>query len=123
MLNSNNKILFHNLVSKENLEELYSKSCVQIVPQKENTSKGSLPSKLPNLLASGCKVLVITDPKSEIENLFFAENLDLVVNSWNIDLLVRNLHNLINKDIDKQHQKKIAKNIFTIDKMILKIFR
>ena len=69
-------------MNKENLEELYSKSSVQIIPQKENTSKGSLPSKFPNLLASGCKVLVITDPESEIEELFINNNLDLVVTNW-----------------------------------------
>ena len=122
-INSNEKIIFHNLVDKENLEELYSKSSVQIIPQKENTSKGSLPSKLPNLLAAGCKVLVITDAKSEIEQLFLKNNLDLVVTSWDKDLLINKLQFLINKEIDIEHQKEIAKNIFTIDKMILKVFR
>ena len=58
---------------------MYYNSSVQIIPQKENTSKGSLPSKLPNLLASGCKVLVITDPKSEIEELFKSNNLDFTL--------------------------------------------
>ena len=121
-LNNNEKIIFHNLVDKDNLEELYQKSSVQIIPQKENTSKGSLPSKLPNLLASGCKVLVITDAKSEIETLFLNNNLDLVVTSWNNDLLIEKLKVLIDKTIDIEHQKRIAKNMFTIDKMIHKIF-
>ena len=68
--NKNPLIKFFNLVPKENLEELYRRSDIQIIPQLPNTSKGSLPSKLPNLLAFGCKVLVITDERSEIDLLF-----------------------------------------------------
>jgi len=122
-LNENGKIIFHSLVNKENLEELYSKSDVQIIPQKENTSKGSLPSKLPNLLASGCKVLVITDVNSEIEKLFIKNKLDLIVTNWDVDFLVERLVFLINKQIDAEHQKAVAKKIFTIDEMILKLLR
>ena len=122
-INKNINIHFHNLVDRENLEELYKRSTVQIIPQKENTSKGSLPSKLPNLLASGCKVLVITDPKSELEQLFIKYNLDLVVTSWDIDLLIDNLRRLINKQTDFEHQKIFAKKMFTIDEMISKVFR
>jgi colanic acid biosynthesis glycosyl transferase WcaI len=122
-LNKNDRILFHSLVNKENLEELYSKSSIQIIPQRENTSKGSLPSKLPNLLASGCKVLVITDAKSEIEAFFINNNLDLVVTNWNNEVLLDRLNFLIQKQIDVQHQKAVAKKKFTMDEMILKIFR
>ncbi|AQS94212.1 hypothetical protein BXQ17_09120 [Polaribacter sp. BM10] len=122
-LNNNQSIHFHNLVKKENLEELYAKSSIQIIPQKENTSKGSLPSKLPNLLASGCKVLVITDPDSEIENLFAEHNLNLAVNNWDNNFLIEKLNFLINEDINIGHQKTIAESLFTIDKMILKVFR
>ena len=122
-LNKSKKILFHNLVNIENLEELYRKSTIQIIPQKENTSKGSLPSKMPNLLASGCKVFVITDANSEIEKLFIKNNLTLVVTNWDTDILVEKLVFLINKQIDQQHQKAIAKKIFTLDEMILKVLR
>ncbi|MFK8059284.1 MAG: glycosyltransferase [Polaribacter sp.] len=121
--NNNNKILFHSLVKLENLTELYTKSSVQIIPQKENTSKGSLPSKLPNLLASGCKTLIITDPNSEIEKLFKSYHLDLIARGWNNDLLIEKLQYLLNNQIDVQNQKVVAKKIFTIDKMILKVFR
>jgi len=122
-LNKNNRILFHNLVDKENLEELYSKSSVQIIPQKENTSKGSLPSKLPNLLASGCKVLVITDANSEIDFFFTNNNLESVATNWNNDALVGKLKFLIQKKIDVEHQKSVAKKNFIMNEMILKIFR
>jgi colanic acid biosynthesis glycosyl transferase WcaI len=122
-INTNSKIHFHGLVEKEHLEELYHKSDVQIIPQKEGTSKGSLPSKLPNLLASECKLLLITDPDSELQKLFQINNLDFVVTSWNTKELINSLKTLIDKPIDFNHQKSVAKNFFTIDKMILKLLR
>jgi hypothetical protein len=122
-LNKNNRILFHNLVDEDNLEELYSKSFVQIIPQKENTSKGSLPSKLPNLLASGCKVLVITDANSDIDFFFINNDLDALATSWNNEVLIEKLIFLIHKQVDVAHQKAVAKKNFTMDEMILKILR
>ena len=89
--NRNQRIKFHDLVPIENLEELYKKSDVQILPQKANTSKGSLPSKLPNLLISGCKILVITDKNSEIEKLFKSQNLNGVINSWKHIIILKEL--------------------------------
>lgn len=122
-LNKNKSIIFHSLVEIDNLEELYSKSDVQVIPQKENTSKGSLPSKLPNILVSGCKVLLITDANSEIEKFFMSNNLDTVVTSWDRDVLTEKLSLLIHKEIDAEQQKLVAKKNFTIDEMILKILR
>ncbi|WP_296634961.1 glycosyltransferase family 4 protein [Polaribacter sp.] len=120
-INTNSDIHFHKLVDKECLEELYDRSDVQMIPQKEGTSKGSLPSKLPNLLASQCKVLLITDPNSELEKFFTDNNLDFVTNNWDATLLIQCLKKLLNKDVDFDRQNKIAKNFFTIDKMIQKV--
>ncbi|WP_439128211.1 glycosyltransferase family 4 protein [Polaribacter sp.] len=122
-LNKNKNIFFHPLVDKKNLKELYNKSSVQVIPQKENTSKGSLPSKLPNLLVCGTKILVITDSNCEIEELFKKNNLNLIATNWNISYLIQKLKLLLNKKIDEQHQKSVALNLFTIDKIIHKIFR
>jgi glycosyltransferase involved in cell wall biosynthesis len=122
-INANLKIHFHGLVEKEHLEELYHKSDVQIIPQKEGTSKGSLPSKLPNLLASNCKIFLITDDNSELEIFFKKNNLDFVGTSWNIKELINSLQILIDKPVDFNNQKLVAKNFFTIDKMILKLLR
>lgn len=122
-LNNNSKIHFHKLVKKENLEELYQKSDIQIIPQKEGTSSGSLPSKLPNILASDCKVLLITDPNSELYELFKNNKLETVVTSWDTDKLIKSIENLIDKNVDFNHQKSIAKNLFTLDEMILKVLR
>jgi colanic acid biosynthesis glycosyl transferase WcaI len=122
-INSNSNILFHDLVKRENLQELYQLSDVQIIPQKEGTSQGSLPSKLPNLLASDCKVFLITDPDSELQKLFKTHNLDFVVTNWDVKELVKSLEVLIEKNVDFNNQKSIAKKIFTIDKMIQKVLR
>ncbi|AOW17489.1 hypothetical protein LPB03_08425 [Polaribacter vadi] len=119
--NKNPQIHFYDLVDKSNLKELYNLSDVQIVPQKENTSKGSLPSKLPNLLASDCKVLIITDPGSEIESIFKKHKLNDVVTSWHTNLLINALEKLISKDVDFDHQQKIAKELFTIQSMLSEI--
>ena len=119
--NTNPKIKFHNLVLRENLEELYSRCDLQIIPQLPNTSKGSLPSKLPNLLASGCKVLVITDKESELELLFKAKNIEGVINSWNFNVILKTIQDILLKEDYTGSQQEIAKGLFTIDKMIAKI--
>ncbi len=119
--NLNKNILFNNLVDKENLKELYDLSDVQIIPQKENTSKGSLPSKLPNLLASNCKVLIITDLNSEMEKIFKDNNLTKICTSWNIDNLIESLNNLLKSKIDYQKQNEVAKKLFSIDSIISEI--
>lgn len=119
--NTNSNIKFHNLVKRECLEELYAKSTVQIIPQKERTSKGSLPSKLPNLLASNCKILVITDSNSEIEHLFLDNKLKAVSTSWDLSELVKKLEEIIDTKVDFNHQNKIANSLFTLDEMIRKI--
>ena len=114
------KIFCHSLVKRENLEELYKRSDVQIIPQKEGTTVGSLPSKLPNLLASDCKVFLITDLNSELHKLFQKHNLDFVSTSWDMSDLIPKLQEVLEKDIDFKHQKKIAKELFTIEEMVNK---
>jgi hypothetical protein len=92
--NNNSKIRFHSLVDKNNLEEMYNKSDIQIIPQKENTSKGSLPSKLPNLLSSDCKVMLITDENSELHKFFINNNLSMVVTKWDNEILINSLKSI-----------------------------
>lgn len=120
--NINPKINFNDLVKTEFLEELYFKSDVQIIPQKKGTSKGSLPSKLPNLMASKCKIFVITDPESEIDLIFKKYKLEKVVTTWNIENLVNSLDFLIHENIDHLNQNKVAKNLFSLSNSIDKIF-
>ena len=119
--NSNKNILFYNLVDKENLKELYDLSDVQIIPQKENTSKGSLPSKLPNILASRCKVMIITDLNSEIEKIFKENNLTTICTNWDIEYLIKSLNELLKSKVDYKKQNEVAKELFSIDSVISEI--
>ncbi|MAD97807.1 MAG: hypothetical protein CMB99_10820 [Flavobacteriaceae bacterium] len=119
--NSNKQIHFHPLVSKENIWELYQKSHVQIVPQKEGTSIGSLPSKLPNLLVSNVKIFLITDPGSELERFFSNHQLSRVETKWDTEKLVSSLKDFLATQVDYSHQSDIANEFFTIDQMVHKI--
>jgi len=120
--NDNNMIKFHDLVSSKNVEELYKKSTVQIIPQLPGTSKGSLPSKLPNLLNAGCTILAITDKGSEIERLFKKYNLNTVATLWDNEELCCVLEKILEKEYEENiHHKKIAQNLFNIDAMVNKI--
>lgn len=87
-------ISFNPLVDEEHLPELLMRSTIQVLPQETGTSDGSLPSKLPNLLSSGCKILCITDPESELVRLLNSYSLALVCHSWQLDDLVENAQKL-----------------------------
>ena len=120
-VNSNKMIQFHPLVRKEDVQELYARSSIQIVPQSPNTSKGSLPSKLPNILASGTKILVITDKNSELEKLFNDFNLHKVLTTWAKKIITSTIKELLEKEYDFNRQKKIAKKLFNINSLFEKI--
>ncbi len=90
--NKNDKIIFNDLVDPESLGELLIMSDIQIVPQASGTSKGSLPSKVPNILASGTTIFAITDKDSELQELLSEQKGCYVSNTWNkkrnLDVLV-----------------------------------
>jgi colanic acid biosynthesis glycosyl transferase WcaI len=81
-------VSLHDLVPSDELTLLYSKSSVQIIPQSFGTGEGSLPSKLPNLLASGVPVFVVCDPSSELGSLVRSLNAGVVCHQWSSDILV-----------------------------------
>jgi hypothetical protein len=122
--NKNKLIKFHNLVKEENLSELYLKSTVQIIPQEEGTSLGSLPSKLPNLVASGCEVLLITDKNRELDRLFKKNNLGSVATLWNNEELCIKLgESLAKNPNEKEKNSEIIKRLFNIDSLIEQIIK
>jgi colanic acid biosynthesis glycosyl transferase WcaI len=120
-LNKNSNIKFHPLVPKKNIEELYQRSHIQLVPQLPGTSKGSLPSKLPNLLFSGTHVVCITDKGSEIEYLFKENNFKTIITSWNKEKIKDIFDQLL--DIEKENTDQIKKSnqIFQLESMVAKI--
>jgi len=77
-----NRVKFLPLVAEDDLPELILRSTVQIVPQEIGTSDGSLPSKLPNLLAAGGKIVCITDKDSELVTLLADYSKSVVSTSW-----------------------------------------
>lgn len=93
--NENERIVFADLVHTDDLGELLLKSDVQLVPQAADTSKGSLPSKLPNILASGSMVFAITDKDSELQELLEQQQGCVVSHTWDTQQNVKLMDDLI----------------------------
>lgn len=117
-------VQFHDLVPVEQLPELYARSDVQIIPQALNTSDGSLPSKLPNLLAAGVPVFAICESGSELGDLVNEGDAGVVVNSWDTVELVK-AFNLYRDNVSaesKQNRrarlKSFVKSKFSIDSVV-----
>ncbi len=94
-------VIFRDLVKQEDLPELLFKSDLQLISQMKGSSKGSLPSKLPNILASGTPVLAITDHGSELQEILIDQDGCFVFNDWNIE----KISDLINYLSLKKNQK------------------
>ncbi|MEO2048782.1 MAG: glycosyltransferase, partial [Pirellulales bacterium] len=92
------RLQFHSLVKEEMLPELLMRSTVQVIPQESGSSDGSLPSKLPNLLAAGTKILCITDPDSELAQIIGSYSQGGVATSWEMKPLVQIASDLLEKD-------------------------
>lgn len=91
------RLKFHPLVPENDVGELLLRSTIQIVPQIEGSSNGSLPSKLPNILASGCKVFCITDPGSELYDLLAQYPNGMVSSHWNAEANSTSILSLLEK--------------------------
>ncbi len=85
---SENKVYFHDLVPIEHLNELYARSDVQVIPQAFGTSEGSLPSKLPNLLAAGVSIFAICETGSELGILVEEAGAGHVTYTWEQEKIV-----------------------------------
>lgn len=79
---SHKGISFYDLVPESDLTELLEKSTIQIIPQNPRSVDGAFPSKLPNILALGGKVLCITSPDSELKAILNNYSKALVLTSW-----------------------------------------
>tara|TARA_B100000900_G_scaffold416155_1_gene449579 strand:- start:4084 stop:5250 length:1167 start_codon:yes stop_codon:yes gene_type:complete len=96
-LNISNQIIFNDLVKPESLGELLIKSDIQIVPQAPGTSKGSLPSKVPNILSSGSMIYAITDKNSELQELLSEQEGCTISTTWDVKKNVNKLNSLAKK--------------------------
>jgi len=102
------RLCFHPLVDEGLLPELLLRSTVQVIPQESGTSDGSLPSKLPNLLAAGVKVLCITDPDSELGRILQQYSRGEVAISWEMGPLVQQALLLLEKEVKENTDEDAA---------------
>jgi glycosyltransferase involved in cell wall biosynthesis len=84
-------VSFHGLVDAEDLDELYARSTVQIIPQQFGTGDGSLPSKLPNLMAAGVPVFVICEQGSEVGDMVKKARAGVAAHNWDPHALAAEL--------------------------------
>lgn len=94
---------FHGLVAPEDLEELYARSTIQVIPQAEGSEDACLPSKLPNILATGCAVFGICASGSELAEVIHRCS-GLSVSSWEPDVLVDELGHFL-KQVTRQSRE------------------
>jgi colanic acid biosynthesis glycosyl transferase WcaI len=102
----------HPLVASEDLSELYERSDIQIIPQAQNTSDGSLPSKLPNLMASGVPIFAICDKQSELEHILAESTGGIAVSTWDIHELLKkfNSYRISLADISRLERKRAMRS-------------
>lgn len=100
LLHKHPHLHFQPLVDEEDLPELLLRSTVQLLPQEPGTSDGSLPSKLPNMLAAGTRILCITDAGSELVDIISTYPLGEVVTEWDSSLLLQKLDHLLARPAD-----------------------
>lgn len=112
------RLIFLPLVPQEHLPELLKKSDIQIIPQAAGTSGGSLPSKLPNLIQAGCKILCITDENSELGRIVSEYSLGYASYTWNTNKNLEAVKFLANiPRLSTTNDKEIA-NRFLLDNLI-----
>jgi len=118
------QVSLHDLVPARELATLYHRSTVQIIPQAFGTSDGSLPSKLPNLLAAGVPIFVICEPGSEVGTLVESFDAGAVSTSWDTDILVDVFMNAWPHLISESHSQRRARlkqplaDMFSIDSVV-----
>ncbi len=120
-------VQFHPLVEERDLPELYARSTIQIVPQAEKTEAGALPSKLPNLLATGVYVLAITSAGSEVARLLREAKTGSVVERWEEPLFLSQLEEALQQaqaisTAERRMQTQALLNRFTVENMVQLIF-
>lgn len=91
---------YYPLVEEDDLPELLMRSTIQVLPQAKDTSDGSLPSKLPNMLASSCKILCVTDLDSELSRILESYSNASVVYDWQTNALVEKARALMTLKTD-----------------------
>jgi len=114
------RLVFHDLVDEGDLPELLLRSMVQVVPQVEGSSDGSLPSKLPNLLASGTGVFCITDQGSELIDILEQYAHGETATSWDVVTNSKTLVDMLNRNTGKDVNRVLLSK-FTKESLVAKV--
>ena len=116
--------MFHDLIAERDLYELYLRSDIHVIPEKIGFSKGALPSKLPNLLASGVPILYIGSQNSDVGQVIQRAEAGLCSDSWDLEKLNTLVDRLLADVVDRSHidrrstfEKKFAR-LFSVEALI-----
>lgn len=115
---SHERLAFHPLVDARLLPALLKHSDVQVVPQDAGTSDGSLPSKMPNIIAAGTRLLCITDPESELERLVNSYPAGIACTSWAPEATIDAFERVIQCPRPTRDQSDALLRQFTLDGLI-----
>jgi glycosyltransferase involved in cell wall biosynthesis len=122
--NTSSSVHFKSLVSESDLFEMLLRSSIQLVPQEIGTSDGSLPSKVPNIIAAGTPLLCVADPGSELVELLGDYPLARVSTSWDQAALVSLVDDLLAVgSLNCLDDKEELLNMFSLDALVSKIRR
>lgn len=116
------QIKFFDLVAEEDLPGLLLRSKVQVVPQIPGSSNGSLPSKLPNLIASGVGIFCITDIGSELIDILDSYHFGETVTTWDNDKNAGILVDMLNSTV-VDNEASLLLDRFTREGLVNKISR
>ena len=119
-IHDSKSVQLHELVHENDLEELYARSTVQVIPQVQAESSGCFPSKLPNILAAGCPVLAICDPASDLAQFITQASVGAVAVSWDSHELMSKLRLVLNQSaVQKKEARQAAVSDLLLSKFSL----
>jgi hypothetical protein len=124
----NKRLFFHGLVPNQDLWELYTRSDIQVIPEKLGFSNGAIPSKLPNLMAAGVPVLYIGQKDGDVFRMVQSTKAGLCADSWDVDKLSALTNRLLIEATESSHAsrratyKKRSASHFSVDDLINAIF-
>jgi glycosyltransferase involved in cell wall biosynthesis len=121
---ANKRLKFHNLVPDKDLFELYQRSHIQVIPEQIGFSDGAIPSKLPNLLASGAPVLYIGQKNSDVRYIIEKANAGMCSDSWDPKKLCVIIECVLVESASRSHkERRLAFNekfaaLFSVESLI-----
>ena len=102
----NNRLVFHDFIPERDLNELYLRSHIQVIPEKPGFSEGAIPSKLPNILAAGASILYIGTKNSDVWQVVQASEAGLCAASWEFEMLNMLVERLLSVSSGRSHAER-----------------